>query len=53
MTSREDVDDEEHIVNLLVIEESSVLLRIEHLEQSACGVAVVATTDLVDLVNKD
>ncbi len=36
----------------LVVQEAAVLLRVEHLEQRAGGVAVVSTSNFVHLVNE-
>ena len=38
---------------LLVIQESSVLLRVEHLEESAGRITVDSLTNLVDFVDED
>lgn len=40
-------------LNLLVIQESVVLLRVEHLEERASGVAIYPLANLVDFINED
>ena len=36
-----------------MIQESSVLLRIQHLEQGTSGITVVPTSNLINLIDKD
>ena len=42
-----------HNVYLLVVQESCILFGIEHFQQSTGGVAIVATSNLVDFINQD
>ena len=37
----------------IVVSKTAVLFRVEHLQQSGCGIALIAGSDLVDLVQHD